>query len=756
MAPEAPDTNPLSGVPPIAWLSGLNYGPGGSNFSGQSQQGSLSGTQQAGVQPGITGGLTLAELQQYLALQNASQPGAANTSSLLAAIGGQGLGAGSFGQQAGGIGGQSQIAGQTANAPTGMIAGSGGGTSADPAALLQKFLGAASTAVGTASPQAGDQNSGDQTGAASVSTASPIVQNYGSDFAASVGNQSPVTVFNQLKAAGLTDSEANDVMMLQTEAPESRGGFGVGITPGANTTAGTFGQQGNVPGGNTAGAGGGLSGVNIGGALSGGAATGAGLLSLIQGIQSGNLPQDAAGILQSIGGISGLLKAFPAAGDFLGLSGGALGNIGTAAGGIGGALGVEQGIQGLISGKNPVQSAIQLGGGAISAYNALSQLTQEFPSLTQAATQAFASAFPEAAASLGISAGGAAGAQIAGQAAGEVIGGAGFGPGIVTLGSDVSEGLNLDKNERLISEALQAIPVIGTPIAMITNAIEQAFNPRSNYAINKLAGSMGPSVIGNLEQTAGLLPPGTDLNQLTTPQLESLIPRYGNALAGYYSAEGAGMPGGHGGDATAVMAYLHGLQRTDPEAYAQSQKALQADQTSMLQAIADLQGRGVGNDVLGGLMAPQLNNVSDMYNSNFANGFPNWTSPAANFQLGGMNSFQDLASAYGGPTFLELNQIFGPQLGGLLGQYGGTAPQFTAPPVPQAPTPDIQAAQQYQGAGPTAYDLQTQYGGMGPAYLAAYQQALAQTGDPALASMIAASSQLGQGPSGGAGSDEGF
>jgi len=208
-------------------------------------------------------------------------------------------------------------------------------------------------------------------------------------------------------------------------------------------------------------------------------------------------------------------------------------------------------------------------------------------------------------------------------------------------------------------------------------AIQQALNPPTNYGINKLSGQMGPQVTGQLEGLAGSTPEGTDLSQLSTGVLEQLIPQEGSALAQYYNPVGAGM--GTSTSSTAMSRYLQGLQNTDPAASQQVSQSLQTDQSSMLRAIAQLQQRGVDPSAIGGLMGPQLNSIWNMYNSDLvdvpANGY---VSPTFLKQgLAGYNpveSQQQLADVYGGPTWLALNQMYGPQLAGILGQYGINAP----------------------------------------------------------------------------------
>jgi hypothetical protein len=471
--------NSLSNIPPEAFLSGLNFTRPGGGFSGQSQAGSLSGTQ-AGVQPGIQGGLDLQQLSELLQLQNAQQPGGANTSSLLAAIGGQGLGANSFGQ----TGGQSQIAGQTANAPAGMIAGSGGGTSVDPAALLAKFLGAAKTGVGLASnvnqDTAAQPNSQQQqTGTASpvvsdLSAGQPILtadqtsnltQGTPADFAAFGGTgQEQAQVWQQLKSAGLSDA---DLQALGITGPEMGGANLAG--PGAAAGTG-FSQAGGA---------GGLSGslgtpsptTNVGGAIQGGLGAGSGLLNLISALQSGSVPGGIGGGLQTIGGLTQLLKAFP---ELAGLGGGALSNIGGAAGGLGGLLSIAQGIQGLTNGTGSVGSEIsQLGGGALSAYGGLAPIANSLlgtalPSLGEAGMSALSAVAPEFAAQLS--------AQMAAQAAETAASGAAAG------------------GSALVAAPLAAI-ALAAEIGGMLDSSKAAYGAQENF--RKLTGEL-PEQIQNL------------------------------------------------------------------------------------------------------------------------------------------------------------------------------------------------------------------------------------------------------------------
>jgi len=669
MAPESPDQS-LSGVPPIAWLSGLNYGPGGSNFSGQTQQGSLSGTQRAGVQPGIPGGLTLDQLQQLFQLQNAEAPqGAPNTSSLLAAIGGQGLGAGSFGQT------QSTLAGQGTSPVTtqsGMVAGGGSGTSVDPLSIIAKALGAAKSGVGLASNVQGQDTTAqapDQA-QAGVGTASPvastgqvltadqtgnIAQGTPADFAALGGTgQESEQIFSQLKAARVSDAELQALGITGPEMGANIAGPGAAIGTGTSQ-AGAGGLSGSLgtpsP---TAG------GINTSGAAAGGIQGIQGLLAAIQALTGGG--SDLSKILGVGQGLGGVASGAAGLSDALNLTQG----LGSAVGGFAAPAGVL------------AQLAQLLGGGFLGpeAENAQAQQIG-LTGLT---------------------------APIAGSAAASAAAAAPAGSALAAVAPALS--------------AIAAPLAFAGPVLGAIMAIMQALNKPGNEAINRFTGVQGPQTTQALENV--MIPAGTDFSQLSTPVLEQLVGAEGNALGRYYNYN---LPEDR---------YLTGLQAEGSPEFGQVQKALSSDQASMLQAIANLQQRGIGSDVIGNLMAPQLNNISQMNNSAWM-GVPDYQSPAAMMQqYGGMGlqSNEQLAAAYGGPTWLALNQIFGPQLASTLGQYGIQGPQADFSqymPNPQYALGNI--ATQYGGPTyvPTADQIASQYD---PNYAPSREQIASQYGNP--------------------------
>lgn len=334
---------PPSGLPPLAFLSGLNLGQGGMSGAGDP---SLSGSGQAGagVGAGASGGLGLDELTQLLmAQQSADSVGSAGTpfTQGIGDLGGFGnLGQGPGYGQAGGVLSQSQPA-QQQQQGAGAVAGQSAGGGIDPMAILRQALGLAQKGVGLFGGNPGYSTIGD-TGGVSLSDqlrsgeagiASPIVDpnapgvppgsgfqdpnalggllsggGYGSPGAVNQtyinqlggGNTASQEFINAALQAGMTPDQ---IVALQSD-PEvfARLGGTVG-TPDTGTASPTNSLSGVSDSG---------SGMNLTGAAGSALGAGGSLLGLIQAIQSGNygqlpsslygLYQGGAGLINNLGG----------------------------------------------------------------------------------------------------------------------------------------------------------------------------------------------------------------------------------------------------------------------------------------------------------------------------------------------------------------------------------------------------------------------------------------------------------------------
>jgi hypothetical protein len=684
----------LSGVPPVITLSGLQ-GTGG--FSGQQQQ-TLSGQggQGGGGLPGMTGGLDLMQLLAMLAGQQGTGAGTdlGLTSPLTAGSFGQ-PGMGGFGQGMGTgvgmapMGGQSTVAGATGQQP-GTSAGAG---SIDPLAVLQKTLGLAQKGVGlfdtgTASPTLGD------TGGTSMS--------------------------DQVRSQQVAGNTGNTPSIPFTASPVTGDPNAPGVPPGMTDPNAPGGLQ-SLPGGGT----GGQEPYNLSllNQYSGGQVP-PNLAAL--GVTQENLPQFLSAMGQAEGpqaaqimgtgglgtglgeipgvGITGGAASQGLGGATSGFSGtGDVNTLGAVSGGLGGLQGLLGAIQSLTGGGtdlSKVLGTIQGLGGAASGGAALSDALGATSGLGGAigGFGAGAGALLSLAQLLGSNpkaAESTMGPSLAleGIAAPIAAGSASLAAGAAPAGSALAA----------VAPALSAIaaPLAFTgPVLGVVMAIMDALSKPGNRDINRLTGVQGPQTTQALETSAGLTPQGTDYSQIPTDVLERLIPAQGNALERYYNQN---LPEDR---------YLTGLQATSSPELGQVQKALGTDRSSLLQSIAQLQQRGIGNDVIGNLMTPQLNNIAQMNNADWM-GTPGYQSPAAMMQqYGGMGlqSNQQLAQAYGGPSWLALQNIFGPGLGQALGQYGGTAPTANFSPYQVDPAVLAQqAATQYSGAAPTADQIASQY-----------------------------------------------
>ena len=542
----------LSGIPPVVTLSGLSAGPGGfSGITQRPQSGGLSGTQPG--RPGMTGGLSLAELIQLLGAQGGGDLGAANQIGLLQPIGAGGLGTQSFSQPQGG---QQGIAGQMSSpGPGGVIAGQN--TSIDPIALLTKLFGVGKTAVGLASPvqgdSAGDLGTRGDTGGQSLSdqmrTSSPV--NTGGAPMTSPFDYSP---------------EALQKFKESLEQPgatfEMAGAPGPGL--GVNTTQGLSGAPAQL-GASTTG------GLNISGALQGGLGSAGGLANLYQAIQSGNVGQGVGGGLQGAGGLAQLLKSSPGlmnalAGAF-GISAqelsGALTGIGAGASGLGGLLSLVQGAR---SG-NP----LQIGTGALGVAQGASGL---YGTLTGQAAPGVASALtaiaPETA------------AQIASA----------FG---VTAANASAEAISAALSNALAGAGAVAAPIIMAITSYISN--QEEMNARqSGWWNNPIKGALYSNAVSGVQNAQNLL--GGDLSALSTSDLLRDITGGTNSLLPYFRTAEGGKGAIRASDTVTGTLGQRGWAGDTPAAYT---GRFQTAEQSLVNAINEAMRRGITYQQLGGL-----------------------------------------------------------------------------------------------------------------------------------------------------------
>lgn len=568
----------LSGVPPAVTLSGLDAGAGGGGFSGASQQ-SLGGAGGPTNAIGMEGGLDLNQLMQLLASQG-EQPGAGTSSSLQGSVAqgsiGQapgGLSAGSFGQtQPGYVAGQSS----SGQGPAQQAAAG----SADPFAILQKFLGTAQKGIGaaaganTASPTGGgtdltlNTNLGGLSGTGSPSVAGTASPTVAQDMQGTLGSNllsDPTiqTLFTSGKLNGWDGSPESLQAMMATDPGIRDALFGgnVGGSLGEQLGAGSGGA------GFTLGTGAGTPGeTNWGGAAGGGLQTLGGLYNLYQALQGGNAAQGAGGGLQTIGGLAQIVGSNPALAQALGLSGGALGGIGGAVGGLGGVLGLIQGIQ---SG-NPMQ----IGTGVLGTAQGASALSGALGGPTIAS--GLAAVAPETtAATLSALMGTTVPATATGIAEALSAAAAAYALPVAALVQIITDTLSESERERIQNAGFVNNPIKGALYSGATAGVGAA-----NKAFEPFA--------GNLQ--------GADTNalmQALTQGTNSLMPYYATATGGRGAIRASDtLTGGHG--TTSDKALPGG----DVNAYTQNaQKA----QQSIMDTVNELMKRGVSYEQLGQL-----------------------------------------------------------------------------------------------------------------------------------------------------------
>jgi hypothetical protein len=386
------DTNqsaPPSGLPYLAYLSGLNLGQGG--MSGAMDPSLSGGGAQQPSGPGATGGLSLSELQQLLMQQQGdtsiAAPGVTGGQIL------QGIG-GTVGQ--GTLAGGGAVAGNpTAGGGGGYTAGQSSGGGIDPMAIIKQALGLGAKAVGAfggtsgspSGPQTGytaGQTGGGGTGQISPSgysltgagapeAGSPegLSQYFGGQFTGTNLFQDPT--FGPLMTRGLLEGSLtpSDIANFSSLGGDQLAGLRTALASGdiqsdfgGQLLSGQGGGQGYSLGGNT----------NLD--LSGGGATGGyglgnvasglgglqGILGLVQGAQSGSPTSILQGLQSAYGGITGALGISPIA-DLIAQYAPQLGSALVSAAGTGASAGAATGASALA----PAISAALSGLGAAAA-----------------------------------------------------------------------------------------------------------------------------------------------------------------------------------------------------------------------------------------------------------------------------------------------------------------------------------------------------------------------------------------------------
>jgi hypothetical protein len=448
--------SPLSNLPPLAWLSGLNLGQ--SDMSGVSDP-SMGGIGATSA-PGMEGGLGLDALSELLQSQQGTGEGV-NPASLFGSIGGN-IGQGTLAQGGPGY----SIAGGGLTQPTqqqtgsGYVAGQSQQGGIDPMAIIRQALGLAKRGVGIAdalgeeSAAPGGASGTGQLGSSSINPAgysltgtgaapegSPeaLAQFFGGEFGSSILNDPTLSnlVTQGLLTGSITPANLSD---MSTLGGDRLAGYRLALGEGeiqsdlGNQLLAGSGNQGFSLGGdptlNMSSPG--LPPTDWSGVAQSGIGGGLGLLNLIQGIQGGNVTGGVGGGLQTIGALSSLLRSSPELAQSLGLTSGGLGATGAAAGGLGGLLGLASGAQALSKG-DPVGAATGIGGGALGTYGALQALSAAYPSLFGG------TALPSLTGAIGslFGGGGAAGAGAAGAAgaAGGAAGGSGAAGGAGAAGT---------------------------------------------------------------------------------------------------------------------------------------------------------------------------------------------------------------------------------------------------------------------------------------------------------------------------------
>src|SRR5574338_428704 len=315
---------PPSGLPPLAWLSGLSLGQVG--LGGQ-QDGSLSGAGRFAEGVGAPGaeGLGLDALAQMFATMQGGDVASAASDSPIG-TGTLAQGGGTLGQANAGPTGGYAVAGQTAGAGAQQAAEGQAAGSMDPLAIIQKILGVAQKGLGGALGAGGGQggtvggggylSTGQQQPsplgfpASGYSLAGPqegnplagIAQDQQGAFLGTNVLQDPT--FGPLLTQGLLTGSLTpaDLSNLSTLGQDQIAGLRTALLGGdvqsdlgSQLLSGQGGTQGFTLGAGTA------SPTNWGGVAQGGLAGALGLLNVLQSAQGGNVAQGVGGGLQGLG-----------------------------------------------------------------------------------------------------------------------------------------------------------------------------------------------------------------------------------------------------------------------------------------------------------------------------------------------------------------------------------------------------------------------------------------------------------------------
>lgn len=367
---------PLSNLPPLAWLSGLDSG-GGSEAGAMSgdQQPSLGGGAAGTQMPRMEGGLGLDALSELLKAQQGGGGEQPAPGSMFQGIGGT-IGQGTLAQGGPGytIGGGGTV-GQAGPGQGGYTAGQTQGDT-DPMALIKQALGVAGKVAGAFGKSGGGYESTPEestsqlgnmgqtspsgyslTGAGAPPAGSPeaLAQFFSGEFGSQLLNDPTIMqLYTSGKLNGLFGSSNENTLQ-----DFGTGGYSLSGQSPENIFSAPGGTAGFSLGGNTASAGP----TNWFGTAGGAAGAGTGLLSLLQSMQGdGNGYQSAGGGIQTASGLLQMLKSSPELAQSLGLNVGALGGVGAGVEGLGAILSMIQGAQ---SGN-----ASQIGQGAIQGITA--------------------------------------------------------------------------------------------------------------------------------------------------------------------------------------------------------------------------------------------------------------------------------------------------------------------------------------------------------------------------------------------------
>lgn len=302
------------------------------------------------------------------------------------------------------------------------------------------------------------------------------------------------------------------------------------------------------------------------------AGAGTGAIKAFQGFGEGDIGQGALGSADMVKAAVDILKQFPELAKSFNIPpemlGGAGGGLAAVTGIINAITGAQQG--GLKGGLQAGSGTLQAIQGADAAYSALSGTTGILNSISPAV--------------------GAAGAYV--PLVGAIIQG-------LTADMRTPEGRDATADQAAIASAASAasailmsnpIGAMFGPVLGVALALNQALNPKTNAQINKMAGVVGPKIVGMAIDTNEALN-SLDRTNMSTEDIVKSVQAAARAVAGTYESAGAGM--GTSVSATAFSRYADGLRETAPEMYKALEKAMIENREYVKSATAELERRGV-------------------------------------------------------------------------------------------------------------------------------------------------------------------